>query len=178
MVTVLGLDLAPYLCGYSVGDGSRAPKSWAWQFDDFGVSYGKLGVKLNETLATLHTRWAFTHVAYEAPLLLDHDREHTLRRIYGLGVLVETWCEERGIPCIEEHPKGVKKAMTGDSFATKEVVADTAERVGIQLPPTKAMGRLDAADATGCWIVGLREWSPEQFAIWDAKLKQARGGLL
>lgn len=174
-------DLSPHFAGWCIGSGEDLPVADAYKFDDHGDDdLGALGTELWRLLDTLHQRFGFTTVGYEKPILLVNvrtkggerrtDKLVDLRRIYGMGLLLETWCALRGIPCGEETVQAVKKAATGNHAADKKDVAAAMERIGIVLPKTKATGRFDAGDAAAGWVLSVRAWNP-WVQRWDAALR-------
>lgn len=180
MFTVAFFDLSPAFAGWCVGSGEAEPVADAYKFSDYGEELGKLGAELWRLLDTLHARFAFDVVGYEKPILLVNargrdgerrtDKLETLRAIYGLGMVLEAWCELHGVPCGEETVQAVKKAATGNHAADKKDVAAAMERIGIELPKTLAAGRLDAGDAAAGWVLSVRAWNP-WVQRWDAALR-------
>lgn len=165
-------DLSPHFAGWCIGSGEDLPVADAYKFDDHGDDdLGALGAELWHLLDTLHQRFGFTTVGYEKPILVVGKRSQDgasfrtdklvdLRRIYGLGLLLETWCALHDIPCGEETVQAVKKAATGNQHADKKDVAAAMERIGIELPKTPAAGRFDAGDAAAGWVLSVRAWNP------------------
>ncbi len=68
-------------------------------------------------------------------------------------------------------PKRIKATMTGDAFAKKAAVVIAAKSLGVDLPPTKAAGAEDAADAVGCAIIALSILDPAAASPHLAKLR-------
>lgn len=178
MGAVLFLDIAPNLTGYAVGDGSSAPTADAWRFPDFGEDYGALAIHMCEWLNALVERHDVDRVAYESPIPPKrHDRLTTLRRILGLGVVVEAECirigERRGrlLPCGEVDNRRIKTMATGDHVAGKKEVAAAVAAAGIPLPRTLELGRHDAADAAAGWVILLSEHDAAAASPWIARFK-------
>src|SRR6478736_7209422 len=103
-------DLSPHFAGFCIGSGETTPVADAYKFDDHpDDDLGALGLELWALLTALHQRFGFTTVGYEKPLLLVNvrfkdgerrtDKLVDLRRTYGLGMIIETWCALHNIPC-------------------------------------------------------------------------------
>lgn len=181
-------DLSPQFAGWCIGSGETTPTAGAHKFDDHGDDdLGALGAELWSVLDLLHQRFGFTTVGYEKPILVVNargkdgarrtDKLVDLRRIYGLGMVIETWCALHDIPCGEETVQAVKKAATGNQHAEKKDVADAMERLGIVLPATRGAGRWDAGDAAAGWLLSVRAWNPWLAERFD-KLLFRKGALL
>jgi Holliday junction resolvasome RuvABC endonuclease subunit len=181
MACVLAFDLAPGSSGYCVGDGQGVPTAGAWRFPPLGDDLGALAAHMQDQAGALIREHQPDLVAYEAPILVTKGRHGgrsdtlaDLRRIYGLGVVLELTCVRFGVRVAEVDLRRVKKVMTGDHQATKSQVVRAAMGLGIPLPTTKDEGREDAADAVGVWMIGLSEVDGSAAAPWLARL----GGLL
>lgn len=180
---VLFFDIAPSLTGYCVGDGWSVPTAAAWEFPDCGDDLGWLGRAMADQARALIREHRPERVGYEAPILKRHDTLWKLRRIYGLGMVLETVCQEDEfrrpdgsfLPCGEADLRRMKSLITGDPHAEKTDVAKIiSQRLCIPLPRTNDEGRLDASDAASGWLLTMSEFFPEAAAPWLARL----GGLL
>jgi Holliday junction resolvasome RuvABC endonuclease subunit len=171
---VLAFDLSPSLCGWCFADGETL-EAGAFELPELGSDLGGLAQILVSMVRVLIKRFEPAEFAYEAPLLLKHDSLLDLRRIYGLGMVLELLAVDAGSPVREMDPKRIKNFMTGDPYAKKAAVVAAAVRLGVKLPPTKADGREDAADAVGAALVALSISDPAAASPWLAKL---RGSLL
>lgn len=175
----LGLDIAPTLCGFCVGDGRSTPYAAAWILKDHGPRLGALFCEFEDHLEALHRDWPFEWMCQEAPI--NHrkwDATITLRRTYGLQGHAESWCHRRGIPVIEADPRRLKAALSGHHDAGKPDMVAAARRAGVDLPRTKDDGREDAADGLAAWLVGMKDFDPPTWAKWDAMLWRQRGALI
>lgn len=173
---VLAFDLSPSLCGWSFAGTDGSLVADAFQLPALGGDLGGLALALEGIVDPLIHRFDPAMLAYEAPLLLRHDTLLDLRRIYGLGMVLELVAARAGLDIQEMDPKRIKSTVTGDAYAKKKLVADTLEaRLGVNLPSTPALGRLDAGDATGCAIIQLSILDPAAASPHLAKL---RGSLL
>lgn len=182
MAGALFFDIAPNLTGYCVGDGAQAPVADAWRFPNCGADYGALSWELGRWVRALCDRHDPDVMGYETPLLRPHDKLHTLRRTYGLGMEVERLAleigEVRGRPliCKEVDLRQIKNLTTGNPHASKPEVAKAVEAAGIPIiPRTIEDGRHDAADAAGGWVWILDEVDPAAASPWIARF---RGSLL
>lgn len=185
MEKIAFFDLAPGRAGWCVGVGDSTPTTGVIEFDDHGDDLGGLGLQFLEHLNLLHARFGFTVAGNEKPLLLVNvrgkngnrrtDTLDDLRRIYGLGFTLATWCAQRQIPFWEETVQAVKKESTRNHTAEKKEVADQIEKIGIDIG--RGPGRLDRADAASGWLIGVRTWNPHLSAAWDRKLFSAVGAL-
>lgn len=171
---VLAFDLAPGLCGYCAGDGAVAPTASAWRFPDYGSDYGALAVSAKHQFKALMDQHQPELVTYEAPILLSRDALDKLRRIYGLGVVLEMACAEWCVPCLEVSHRTIKHRLTGDEYADKATVVRAVKALGVPLPSTVAEGQQDAADAVGAWLIGMNELDGGAASPWIARV----GGLL
>jgi Holliday junction resolvasome RuvABC endonuclease subunit len=175
---VLGLDQGVTLTGWCVGDGSSTPAVGAWRFDDLAADdLAALGGRYLAQLRALNLAHGPTHCIYEAPFI-DRYRDHvlSLRRRFGVDMLLEVFCAEQGIIC-EEAPFGaLKKELGGSPKATKDDVVAGALRLGVALPKTKADGREDAADAAAAWLVGIRCYARQRLPNIDKRLYGRRAG--
>lgn len=188
-MNLLGLDLASRLTGWCCGDGAQLPHCGAWEFDPCEGDYGKLLAQLEDYLNVAHRRFAFTAVAYEAPLLVTRkyrdghgqvhevrDKLSTLRLLYPLGAFVEWWSLRQGLPYWEVSVTDIKKEVTGNVYAVKDDLVAIARKVGLELPAGE--GAKDAADAWGAWLLLLRYMEPELSRAWDSRIWRPRGTLL
>lgn len=184
---VLSFDLSPSWCGWCFGTGDGPPTAGAFQLPDCGADLGALANELRSAVMILD-QFGPAAVSYEAPILLSHDSLIDLRRIYGLGMVLELICGDLdpenpgaidldgdGIPCGEIDLRRVKAMMTGDTYAKKKLVAAAAEKLGVVLPAKDSEGRLDAGDGVGVWLVHMAEYDPVAAAPFIATL---RGSLL
>lgn len=186
METVAFFDLATRRSGWCVGTGEAVPAADFFEFARAPDDLGGLGLDLWKALDALHARTGFTVAAYERPILIinGHGRDGVrrtdkladIRRLYGVGMILETWCAAKGIPCGEETVGAVKKEATRDANATKDQVAAQIEKIGVTLP--LGPGRFDVADAVAGWLCGVRAWNPSVSREWDRRLFSARGALL
>ena len=91
----------------------------------------------------------FDGIAFECPLLLPNDKQNTVRLLTGFAVIVETFAglmaERLGqkFPCMEVPVPMVKKAVSGDAYASKEQQRASAIRRGWKVASH------DEADAGG-----------------------------
>jgi Holliday junction resolvasome RuvABC endonuclease subunit len=176
-VTVIsGFDTATRLTGWAVGDGSRLPTVGVWDFPQVGADLGELGYQFERALIRHLDSYGTTHVMYEAPIVTPHDKLLTIRKLYGLGFLLETVCKRRGIICEEVSWADIKVEMTGSTKATKDDVVAVARRLGIDLPAGE--GAKDAADATGAFLIGVRNYARQYSTRWDQAIHSRRGGLI
>lgn len=175
MGSVLALDLATRKTGWCAGDGASVPVAGAWLFNQVGEAYGRLGAAMWFNLDSMALRYPDLElVLVEAPILKPGDKLDTLRKLYGMSFTVETWCALRGIRCAEAGVKRIKKELAGLSHASKTEMVVAAEKCGVVLPPTKADGKEDAADAFGGWLIGLRAINRPASAQWDRRLWSSR----
>lgn len=173
-----GFDLGPNLTGYCVGSADRMPFANAWRMTADPEDLGGLGLQLWRYLDALHRNHRMTVALYESPILKPHDKLETLRRLYGIGAVFETWCATAGIPCYEASVSELKRTLAGHHLATKDDMVAAAEKLGITLPKTLVAGRRDAADAVGAWYIGVMHYARHQLPRWDKVLYSARGALL
>jgi len=176
---ILALDPATRLTGWCLGTGAGLPEVGAWRFEQVGADLGLLGHQLTKELQACWSRSQFGLVVYEAPILLSRkDDLLKLRKLYGLGVVIETWARSRGIDYREVSLQSVKKELTGNARAEKGDMVAAAERVGLKLP-IKTHGQEDAADAFAVWLLALRLYGDKKLASdWDRRIWAARGGRL
>lgn len=188
----LGLDLASRLNGWCCGDGRGPIACDAFDLGpcrraDGSHNYGLMLRELGRYLTTLHGRFQFTHLAYEAPILIPRrrggdgetlpgDTLGKLRLLYPLGAFVEFWALTRGVDYREKTVGAIKAEVTGDQHADKDAMVAAAYRAGVALPPGEEAK--DAADAWGVWLLLLRDVDKRASAEWDHRLAGARGRLL
>ena len=179
MGSVLSLALATRTTGWCVGDGDTTPVPGAWLFDQVGAAYGRLGKALWFNLDSMALRFPdLALVVVEAPILTKKDKLDTVRKLYGISFVVETWCALRDIPCREAGLRQIKKELAGRSTAEKGEMVAAALKCGVVLPATLDKGREDAADAFGGWLMGLRAVNREVSGRWDRRLWSTRHGLV
>jgi hypothetical protein len=189
VASVLALDLATRKTGYCVGDGTSVPVAGAWLFPQVGAQYGRLGAMLWEQLNLTETRFPDLElVVVEAPIMTARDKLDTVRKLYGVSFMVETWCSLRSqariragldpIDCRESDLRRIKRDLAGFSGADKNDMVAAALKVGIELPKTKDAGREDAADAFGAWLGGIRAMDRRLASEWDRRLWRSRGATL
>lgn len=171
---VLGWDLSPSLCGWCFASGDRM-EAGAFELTALGSDLGTLLAEFEQHREGLLSRLQPASEAYEAPIMRKWDSLIDVRKIYSLGAFLEYLAIRDGLPVHEVDLKRVKMLMTGDQWAEKAAVVRAAGRLGVILPPTKAQGREDAADAIGVALEVLNALEPVSAARWLAIL---RGGLL
>jgi hypothetical protein len=138
---------------------------------------GDLLVQLEALLVTLHNRFGFTAIGFEAPILVaNRDTVQKLRALYSLGGFVEYWGAVHSIPCVHKSVPEIKRELTGNAFAEKGDMVAVARKVGLSLPPGEAAK--DAADSFGVWLLVLRDHNRGLSAEWDRKVWTPRGALL
>lgn len=176
----LFFDIAPNLTGYCAGDGSGVPTADAWRFPPCGDDFGRLAAHMEDWLRALISTHDPAAVGYESPIHpKPHDKTADCRRILGLGVVLELVVlrvnEERErdgrppISCGEVDLRRIKRVTTGDQWAEKKRVAAAVDAAGIPLPATIELGRHDAADAAGGWVILLDEIDPAAASPWLAR---------
>lgn len=172
-------DLAPGLTGFCTGTGETRPACGAFRLPRSGDDLGEMGLFLWNWLETHIETYRPTCIGYESPILTPKDNLLKVRKIYGLGVILETVAANHGIPTFEKDLRELKRELTGRHDASKDDMVEVAERCGIELPATKAEGREDAADAFAGWKIGIRELNPKLSQNWDRLIySRGRGGLL
>lgn len=184
MEVVSAFDIATRLTGWCSGTGETVPECGAFPFDQVGTDLGALGAAFWSALDMHFARRQPTRVVYEAPILITGktgdpartDKLLPLRKIYGMGLLLETYCLQRGVPCNEVTISAVKKEVTGNRHADKDAMVAVAARCGLQLPTGPAAK--DAADAWGAWLIGIRHYNRSVSASWDRRIHSRRGDLL
>lgn len=174
MPGILAFDLSPSLCGWAFAGTDGTLVADAFVLPPLGSDLGELAQVFEAIVVTLIERHQPAFVSYEAPLLLRHDALLTLRKVYGLGVVLELISARLGLPVGEMDPKRIKAVMTGNAYATKAQVVAGARSLGVALPASRAAGVEDAADAVGCAIIALSILDPVAASPHLAKL----GGLL
>lgn len=174
---LLGLDPGSQRMGWCVGSGDVLPFTGAWRFEQTGDDLGAMLAQLDGHLSHLLDNSGVTNVAYEAPILLRHDSLARLRKTLSLGAHIEFACHQRGIPCSEVRLQDVKRELSGNARAEKDLMVTAAQKLGIALPTSKADGREDAADAVGVWLLLLRAHDPERSREFDRRLFGVRGQL-
>lgn len=173
-----GLDLGSQLSGWCVGDGASVPIAGAWAFHQVEDDLGALGVQLWDDLDRLHRRFGLTQIVYEAPIFVPGDKLLKLRKLYGMGVVVETWARKNGVACNEASVKALKRRLAGAAGASKDDMVWAAEKMGVVLPEQINQGRRDAADAVAAWLVAVQFYARTHLSRWDRVLYSARGALL
>lgn len=180
---LLGLDIASRLTGWCAGLPSELPTVGVYEFPAVGDDLGRLGALFQTYIETTFDRFGPTTVIYEAPILVVKsrgaqrtDKPLVLRKLYGLGFLLETFCQRQGVSCYEVGLHDVKRALTGNAMAPKEDMVAQARKVGLRLP--SGPGVEDAADAFGVWICGVRQFDKASAARWDSVLYGRAGALL
>ncbi len=168
---VLAFDLSPSLCGWGFAGPGGELCADAFLLPPMGSNLGGIALHLEDMVVTLIDRFLPAQLSYEAPILLRHDSLIDLRRIYGLGMVLEYLAARADIPCGEVDLRQIKNLMTNDPFADKKLVVAAALALGVKLPATDKEGRKDAADALGCALVTLAYTDPLSAAPHIAKLK-------
>lgn len=172
-------DTSSRLIGWCSGTGEARPDCGAYPFPYVGEDYGQLGALFWKHLERHVETYRPALIGFETPLLLPHDKLDKVRKLYGVIFLLETFCEQRGIPMFERSNGELKRELTGDPKADKDMMIERALLCGINLPATKEAGRADAADAFAGWLIGIRENSPQISRRWDQIVwSNGRGGLL
>lgn len=172
-------DIAPGLTGWCSGSGEVLPVAGAFRLPKADDDLGAIGEIFLQRLDAHIEAFRPTSIGYESPLLLPTDKLLTVRKIYGLGMALETRCAQRGIPYWERDYDELKLALTGNRRASKDDMVEVALLCGIDLPPTIEEGRRDAADAFAGWTIGIRDLNPAAGRSWDRLIwSKGRGGLI
>lgn len=153
------------------------PAVGAWKYDYVGADLGALIEAFNvdlERLVALHG--TPSHVVYESPILLPHDKLLPLRKIFSMGGHLEWWCRRRLIVCTEVTPQALKKRLTGMRSASKEEMVAVCRRLGVPLPADDSAK--DAADSFAAWLVCLTSYGKQNLPAWDQALYGKRGLLV
>lgn len=176
MVKIATFDLGMTITGVCVGDGATTPRVEPWKFGPVGTDLGDLGDLFLRNLDTLHRRTGFARVGAEAPFL-DRYRDKTivLRKTFGLGFALQTFCFQRNIP-FQEFPFGdVKRELSGTPKADKAAMVRVAKRCGIALP--EGPEEEDCADAFAVWLIMIRLHAKQHLPTWDRKRFSSPGAL-
>lgn len=134
------------------------PLFGTWYAPDEPVGeYAKRYSELHEWLVEMRMVHGFDAIGYEKPWMnADRDTMHQLRILTGFPVIVECFCglQKPRIPCREVDARVVKKALTGDSFASKPDMVAAAKRLGW------AVKNDDEADAGAVGMVTIESLWP------------------
>lgn len=172
-------DIAPGMTGFCSGTGETRPVCGAWRLPRSDDDFAMIGLAFEALIEAHIQTFRPTSIGYESPILRPTDKLSTVRKIYGLGFLLETIAGRHDIPVFEKDLRDLKREMTGRHDATKADMVEAALLCGIDLPATKAEGKEDAADAFAGWKIGIRELNPRLNERWDRILySKGRGGLL
>lgn len=161
MPVVLGLDLASHTGFCIVTAMDCVPKFGCWDAPDErkGV-YSKRYAELMFWLEEMHQIHQFDGIAFECPLLLPGDTHNTVRLLTGFAVVVETFAGlmaerlGRKFLCMEVPVPMVKKAVSGDAYASKEKQKASATRRGWKVADH------DEADAGGVAFTAFANFWP------------------
>lgn len=176
---LIGFDLGSAKCGWCAGTGETAPLAGGFRLDPVTPeTLGNLGAQFTDHVLKVHRQFpSATHWLSERPILKPTDVRWTLERLMGLSFLLLTLGTRLG--------KITKLIDSGESYrqfgvkpGDKDGMVLVAERIGIVLPPVKADGREDAADAAGVWSVGVRLFARPYLERLDRAVYGSRGGLL
>lgn len=176
----LGVDTGTNLTGWAVGDGASIPTVGAWRFQNIDPDdHGALGLAFKRNLEALHAEHGFTHVVFERSFIARFRAStNWLCQRLGVDMILQVFCEERGIVCEDEPPEALKRALTGDPKASKDQMVAAALRAGCSLPQTAAAGRKDAADGFAAWLIWMQHYSPQHAPMWDARIFGRASGAL
>lgn len=167
MPSVLGLDLASHTGWCIVTGMSCVPRFGSWDAprnQPDGV-YSKRYAELMFWLEDMHLKHQFDGIAFECPLQVPGDKQNTVRLLTGFAVIVETFAGlmteriGRKFPCMEVSVQMVKKAVSGDAFASKEQQRANAARRGWKVADH------DEADAGGVAFTAFANFWPELAAV-------------
>lgn len=193
---ILAFDLATRT-GWCIGRPQDTPAVGAARPEASGVDYGPFGdfylTLFDQLLCSALQACRLGEeimVIYEAPILprprLETDARtgkvsmkvlttvQTTRKLGFLGVALESIClrlaRTASCPIIvrECQIQAIKNELAGHTKADKGEMVLAARRAGIMLPTGD--DAMDAADAFGAWLIGVRKWAPEHRAAWDRRL--------
>lgn len=177
---IWGLDTATKVTGWTVGTGETRPTTGAFRYAPTDDDLGLIATRFRADLGALADRFGMADVIiYEAPLLNPgRDKLLTLRKLFGVGMVLEDWGQTRGAIVREVGNGKIKKRITGHGRGDKEdVLRVVRDRLNIELPAGEAAK--DAADSFGAWLTGgVDEYAKHYQARWDHKLLTGRGMLL
>lgn len=172
------LDTATRRTGWTSGTGECLPDCGAFLFPQVGDDLGWLGECFESALNYHVERYRPVAIGYESPIHKPTDALLTMRKLYGMGFQLETFCRRRGIHCFEKDCRDIKREMTGNRNAAKADMVHVALKIGMSLPDTKESGREDAADSLGGFVMSLRDINPALSRRWDSLIWGRRGALL
>ncbi len=163
MPSVLGLDLASHTGWCLVTGMDCVPRFGWWDAPDerFGV-YRKRFSALHLWLDEMHQVHQFDGIAFECPIKKPTDKVSTLRLLMGFSCVVEEFAglveRDRGqrFPCMEVSVPDVKKALTGDPYASKPDMKHAATRLGWRVADA------DQADAGSVAFTAFANFWPER----------------
>ena len=170
MANVLGLDLGRqsgfalasprYLAGWkprSAIEGPRASNAGlvygAWKLGVEGAVVESWYVKLWENLCDLHSVSPLDLVAFEMSNTQTVKSEKALFTVFGLPVVVMTWCKLHGVEQHRIKNNQLKKHAAGHGWAQKDAIEAAANRLGWQPQDD------NVADALFVLDLCLTEWS-------------------
>ncbi|KQW79737.1 crossover junction endodeoxyribonuclease RuvC [Brevundimonas sp. Root1279] len=102
-----------------------------------------------------------TLIVIEAPILAGQTQIATTRKLQGMAGVTEMIGHRLGIEVAEVATSQVKKALTGDGRADKQLMMAAARHYS--LTPIVS----DEADAFGVWLCALRLRFPKEAGRWD-----------
>lgn len=172
---VWGVDTATRITGITAGTGEGMPACGAWTFDYCGTDLGQLLEDFDTKLTELAGRCPPDVIMYESPLLLPGDRLLVIRKLYAMGAYLELFGRRTGAKVEEASAKALKKALTGNSSASKNDMVAVCRGLRVPLPAGEAAK--DAADSFAAWYVGLIHHGKEHLPKWDQAILTRRGFL-
>ena len=162
MPSVLGLDLASHT-GFAVVTGMDCVPQFGWwdaPVEPFGV-YKKRFSALHLWLEEMQSVHQFDGIAFECPIKKPTDKTSTLRLLMGFSCIVEEFAgiverrRGRRFPCLEVSVQDVKKALTGNPYASKPDMKHAATRLGWRVADA------DQADAGSVAFTAFANFWPD-----------------
>jgi Holliday junction resolvasome RuvABC endonuclease subunit len=150
---ILALDLGTQT-GVAYGCAGDAPTLTTWQMPKGGgTEVGRFGCTFEAKLRAIVDELQPTLIYYEAPFLMGKGAKNpdTMRRLYGLPMVVEMVACKRGIEVAEAVIKSVRLLFAGAGNAKKYRVWQAAKERGFN-PETE-----HEADAVAVWWHALHE---------------------
>ena len=131
---VASIDLGSRI-GWSLGPIEAVrPAFGSHQLPATGDDIGLLGYRFRDWLRELIGRLGIDgKIVYEAPVLVPGNAMVTLRKLYGLGMVLEMTCRDMSVDCCEIHLMTMKKYWAGKGNATKQDMMGAALAYGFEV---------------------------------------------
>lgn len=149
---MLALDLGSQWIGWARGSPGQDPAFGTHRMPE--VEQGDIATLMVDLRSLLHRLGHGVElVSYEAPVVVRGNNPFTMRKVFALGGLVELFCHDQKVECVEAGIGSIRKHFLGKGYAhtskdVKGAVMARCRMLGWQVKTTHEADALAVLDYT------------------------------